>query len=332
MHVDAYVAEHFDAADTGGAVLVRQGQSVLLNRGYGLRDRARQSPNTPETIFQIASVSKQFTAAVVLLLHERGLLSLEDRLCTWISHCPPAWEPITIHQLLSHTAGLGHWNDLAPDPELLYTTTARNDLMRVFQAAPLHFPPGEGWSYSSLGFVLLAHIIELSTGETHATTLRDTIFQPLGMHSSGAGSGAPYPERRATGYSDGKPAPSFELDTVGIGTGDIWSTTADLARWDAALATPGLLTKPSLREMFTPHAVTTSSRPELSTIHYGYGWFLSRLAGHRLYFHPGDNAGFQSFNLWLPDDAITIVVLANEDGRVDPGTVGLRIASALLSA
>jgi CubicO group peptidase (beta-lactamase class C family) len=329
MDLDAYVSEQFQAADAGGAVLVRQAGTLLLDRGYGDADRARQRPNTPQTTFQIASISKQFAAAAILLLQERGALSVHDRIPTWVPHCPAAWEPITVHHLLTHTSGIGHWDAYAPELSL-YAPNTRDHLIRIFQRPPLLFPPGSDWHYSSPAFVLLAHIVEQSTGDAYAAFLAANIFRPVGMDSTGAGSGAPYPERRAVGYTAGKPAPSFDLDDVGIGAGDIWSTTADMARWDAALAAPGLLGERSLTAMFAPHAVTTRSFPEIPIIHYGYGWLIATLAGHKVAYHTGGNAGYVSINVWVPDDDILIVILANEDVTLDTRGMGMRIASELV--
>lgn len=329
MNLDTYVSEQLQAGDAGGAILVRQAGTLLLDRSYGDADRARKQPNTPQTTFQIASISKQFTAASILLLQERGALSVQDHIHMWIPDCPPEWEPITIHHLLTHTSGIGHWDTYAPDLSL-YEPNTRANLIRIFQHAPLRFSPGTDWHYSSPAFVLLAHIVEQITGEAYAAFLATNIFQPLGMDSTGAGSRAPYPERRAVGYEAGEPVSSFDLDNVGIGAGDIWSITADLVCWDAALAAPGLLSERSLTSMFTPHAVTTRSFPEVPVVHYGYGWFITTLMGHQIAYHTGGNAGYVSINVWLPNDDIVIVVLTNAAGQLDTREMGMRIASELV--
>ncbi|MGH2515125.1 MAG: serine hydrolase domain-containing protein [Ktedonobacterales bacterium] len=316
MDLDAYFAEQSRRHRFSGSVFVGQVGRTLLDSGYGDADRGTGRPNTPSTTFQIASVSKQFTAAAILLLQERGALCVQDRIRAWVSGCPEEWEPITVHHLLTHTSGIGHWQDF---PELnLCEPNTRENLLRAFQRAPLTFSPGAGWAYSSPGYVLLAHIVEQVSGEPYAAFLRRGIFEPLGMTRTGAGSSAPYPEQRAVGYAGKKPEPSFELDTVGIGAGDIWATTGDVARWDAALATPGrLLSAESLRAMFFPYAATTEGFFDIPNAQYGYGWFLCEVAGHPISLHMGDNAGFGCLNARFPDlDTIAILLSNDEDNDV----------------
>jgi CubicO group peptidase (beta-lactamase class C family) len=195
----------------------------------------------------------------------------------------------------------------------LFTAKARDELLRLFAERPLIFPSGVGWSYSSPAYVLLAHLVEHVSGEPYGTFLRRRIFAPVGMASTGIGTKAPSPANQALGYAHEQPMPSFELDTVGIGAGDIWSTTRDLVRWDAALNTPGrLLSEASLRAMFTPQTTKVGGFAGITDASYGYGWFVAQKDGHRIQHHPGDNAGFVALNLQLPDDESVIVLLAND--------------------
>jgi CubicO group peptidase (beta-lactamase class C family) len=309
--IDAYLSEQSQAGGFSGSVLASRGQELRLDQGCGFAERSERRPNTPDTAFQIASVSKQFTAASILILQERGLLSVHDRVSSWISDGPEGWEAITIHHLLTHTAGIGHWQDF-PDVDL-YEPTTRADLIRIFQQKPLKFHPGSAWFYSSPAYVLLAHIVEQVARKPYAHVLREEIFTPLGLASTGVGNLPPHPEQRAVGYSGGERTRSFDLDDVGIGAGDIWSTTRDLARWDAALRGAGFLSEASLAAMFTPYAAVPNSDEDLTDMRYGYGWFIARLRGRRIVFHPGDNAGFQSFNELFPDDDAILILLTNDD-------------------
>ena len=311
-----------------GSVLVRQAGKTLLNRGYGDADRASGGPNTPETAFQIASISKQFAAAAILLLQERAVLSVHDRICAWVPHCPEEWEEITIHQLLTHTSGIGHWEDF-PALDLCEPNT-RENLIRIFQSAPLKFSPGSDWFYSSPSYVLVAHIIEQVSDEPYSSFLSANIFQPLGMHSTGAGNTAPHHDQQATGYAGDKPLASlFDLDSVGIGAGDIWSTTGDMERWDSALMVGSLLSEQSRQTMFAPHARVPPTPPAATAVHYGYGWVIAELQGHKLIFHAGGNAGFVSINAWFPDDDAVVIFLSNDD-QIAPQEAGMRIASDIL--
>jgi CubicO group peptidase (beta-lactamase class C family) len=155
------------------------------------------------------------------------------------------------------------------------------------------------------------------------------------MSHTGAGNRAPHPERQATGYAGEEAVPSFELDTVSIGAGDIWSTTGDLARWNAALARPSLLLgEESLQLVFAPHAAITKGFVPLTSAHYGYGWVIGEVQGHPLHFHPGDNAGFNAVNLHLPDHDASVILLSNDEGGGDEDRdlwgIGLRLVTALL--
>jgi CubicO group peptidase (beta-lactamase class C family) len=183
--------------------------------------------------------------------------------------------------------------------------------------------------------VLLAHIVEQVAGEPYARFLQHRIFHPLGMASTGAGNRAPHPEQQAQGYAGEEPAPSFELDTVALGAGDIWTTTRDLARWDAALAAPGLLSAGSLESMFAPQAtvpdeVVREVSADLSGVRYGYGWFIGEVEGHRLWFHPGENAGFHSISMLLRDDEAMVLLLLNEEAN--PFEISLRLVTEVLGS
>lgn len=330
MDLDAHLAEEHQQGRLSGSVLVRRSGTTLLNRGYGYADREQQRPNTPETAFQLCSVSKQFTAAATLLLQERAALSVDDKISTRLPDCPETWEPITIHHLLTHTSGIGHWQDY-PDVDL-YTPASRADLLQAFESGPLQFAPGTGWSYSSPGYVLLAHIAEQVSGVPYTEFLRRNIFEPLGMERSGAGSAAPYLKLRAKGYEgESGPVPSFELDSVGIGAGDLWSTTEDLAIWNAALAVPGLLSAASLGSMFSQHVRTTRSFPGFGEISYGYGWIVTALGDRSVIYHTGDNSGFRCINVRIPNDDLSIIVLAN-DHQTDALAIGISLANALLGS
>lgn len=203
------------------------------------------------TRFQIASVSRQFTAAALLLLADRGVLSVGDAVHRWVDGCPASWDSITVHHLLTRTAGLVHWRHI---PELdLTSPVAASEELRTFQDAPLLSAPGERYSYSSPGYVLLARIVERAAGQPFASFLAGVIFEPLGMEATFAGNGSGKPGL-AAGHRAGAPVTSLDLDIVGMGAGDVWSTAGDLARWDRALASGEILAGASRQAMLAVHA------------------------------------------------------------------------------
>lgn len=292
-----------------GVVLAMDGDGVALEAAGGDADRPAGIPCTPPTRFQVASVSKQFTAAAVLLMAERGVLAVSDPIGRWIDGCPAAWAGITLHHLLSHTSGLGHWSDL-PGLDLTAPLPVA-DLLQTFFDAPPHDAPGAAWRYSSPGYVLLANAVQRAAGRPFAAFLQEEVFAPAGMASTFSGSPGDR-ELVARGHAEGVPVPSFELDVVGMGTGAVWSTAADLARWDAALAAGTFLGPASRRAMLTAHAAVGQDGT-VTDAGYGYGWFTGRLAGRRVIFHPGDNAGFKALNAWFPDDGARVVLLSNDE-------------------
>jgi CubicO group peptidase (beta-lactamase class C family) len=331
VELDRLLTDDERAGRFAGAVRLEERGRAVLDAAYGTADRSSRRGVATTSSFQIASVSKQFAAAAVLLLDEAGTISTEDPVSRWIEGCPDAWRPVTIHHLLTHTSGLPHWRDLPALDVARPATDAA--LLEAFASVPLKFPPGEGWAYSSPGYQLLARIVERASGDRYSSFLRRRIFEPLRMTRTAAGSRPPAPDDVALGYAAGVAVPSFELDTVGRGAGDLWSTTGDLARWDRALADPDrLLSRRSLDRTFTPHVALpreeTSNVPSLEHAAYGYGWYLARIAGTEVRFHSGDNPGYRALNLWVPNGDVVLCLLSNSE-ETDVGRIALRVLREL---
>jgi CubicO group peptidase (beta-lactamase class C family) len=294
-----------------GVILLQRGDTDLVAFAGGTAGTDPDADCTLGTRFQICSVSKQFTAAAVLTLAERGALSVGDAIGHWISGCPASWDAITVHHLLTHTSGLPHWRDI---PELDPTALVSfKDGLRILTEAPLLGAPGQRFHYSSPGYVLLGSIVERASGQPYAPFLASEIFGPLGMESTFAGNPDGQPNVTA-GHRDGVPAPSFELAAANAGTGDVWSTAPDLARWDRALAAGEILSPASRQAMLTVHAAASDDDPVIRTEGYGYGWYIGSLRGeHPMLYHTGDNPGFRSLNVWFPRDEVRLVLLSNEE-------------------
>jgi CubicO group peptidase (beta-lactamase class C family) len=294
-----------------GAAIVTRAGSVELELAGGLAEADAEC--TPQTRFQIASVSKQFAAAAVMLLAESGTVALGEPVERWFPGCLPHWRQITLHHLLTHTAGIAHWGD-APgfDPSQPMTPGQR---LALIQQAPLLTGPGTRWHYSSPGYLVVGHIVERASGRPYPDFLTERILAPLGLRSTTVG-GAPAGAPIARGYRDGQPVPPWELSAM-PGTGDICSTIGDLARYTTAVHSGSLLTGSSLRALRTAHTPLSgnqgSSDDWLTGDGYGYGYYVGSVGGHAAYFHPGDNPGYQSFNAWLPGPAASIVILANDE-------------------
>ncbi len=309
--------------EVSGVVLATRGDAILYEATRGFADAERVVPCTTDTRFQLASISKQFTAAATLLQVESGTVRLDDEVGAWIEGCPPSWRGITIHRLLTHTSGLGHWPDY---PELdLFAWISPSDIIKAFQQAGPRFEPGSDWYYSSPAYVLLAYVVENASGQPYHDYLQHMIFEPLGLHDTFAGM-PDGQDRLATPYDEGKPTLSFELNSIGVGAGDAWSTTHDLLRWNRTLASGRFLSEPSRRLMFTPHARTG---PDPLADAYGYGWYLGTIADHQVRHHAGHNAGFRAFNAWFPETDSCVIVLSNNESA-DAQGLATKLAEAWL--
>jgi CubicO group peptidase (beta-lactamase class C family) len=257
-------------------------------------------------------VSKQFTAAAVLLLVERTALALDDPLSRWFDRGPAWWREVTVGQLLTHTSGLGHWNDLGGIER--FCALSVDQRLAAVQAMTPHTAPGQQWAYSGPGYLLLGHLVERVDNRSYGAFLQAEIFSPLGMAATSSGP-PPAGELTAHGHHDGVPVPLLDLATL-PGSGDIWSTAADLARYTSALRAGELLAPGSRQALTTPQAALGDEAYSIDAIEahsYGYGYFIGRLNGRPASFHPGDNPGYQSFSASIPDADTSIVVLLNDD-------------------
>jgi CubicO group peptidase (beta-lactamase class C family) len=329
--LDATLSALTAAHAFSGTALVTLRDAVLLARGYGWADAAGKVPNTPATPLRIASLTKQFTAAAVLQLQARGLLTVRDRISAYLPQPPAAWSGITLHQLLTHTSGIPDYDTLPAWPALQTQRLTPEALIAAFRDAPLDFPPGTGWRYSDSGYVLLAYAVERLTGRAFSDYLQEQIFSPLGLADTGRYA-ATAAARLATGYTSwGCAAPRQDM-SVYFGCGGLYSTVGDLHRWNDALTTgrPAILPPQALAAMFTPWARASSSVPG-QVEHYGYGWFLTRQGGTQLYWHPGDISGYVAHAAIYPDAGLQVILLSNLESS-DVRGIGTRLAGIALGA
>jgi CubicO group peptidase (beta-lactamase class C family) len=279
---------------------------IVLSRGYGLANVELQVPVKPGTTFQSGSVGKQFTATAVMMLVAEGKLNLDDRITKYFPGSPPSWKPITVRHLLTHTGGM---TDYPRDFDFRRDYTEAELLTRA-AAIPLAFQPGEKWSYSNLGYVVLGILIHKASGKFYGDFLQERIFKPLGMTTARIISEEDIVPNRAAGYRLVKGELKNQewvspiLNTTADGA--LYLTVIDMAKWDAALYTEKLLKKSSLEQMWTPVKLNGGA-----TQKYGFGWFLSEVRGHHIIAHGGSWQGFKSYILRYPDDRLTVIMFAN---------------------
>jgi len=324
-----------DRLTAGLQVCVRRKGAVVFSEGFGKANLEWGMPMTPTTICRIGSVSKQFTAAGVLLLVQDGKLSLDDKLSRFFPDFPNA-DRLTLRRMLSHTAGLANYTATTP-PELVWQEARADrssaemlDLMRA-SSTKLMFEPGTGYRYSNNGFVLLGLVMEKAADRPYGEFLQTRVFGPLGPTRTAVDSVSEVVPRRANGYSNAAAAPSgfdnasFTSMTYPGGAGAIRSTCEDLCAWHAALLGGKLLQPAMLTAMLTPATLNDGSLPmqpnrkgEKTAVRYGFGISLNPIDGHRAVSHGGNIQGFASNVETLPDDGVTIAMIINSDGGSKP--------------
>lgn len=305
--IDALVkAEMRQQKIPGMAVAVlREGRPVVM-KGYGLANVEHNVPVTPATIFQSGSIGKQFTAAGIVSLADAGKLSLDDTLSRFFPDSPESWTRITIRQMLTHTSGMADYQE-SFDMRRDYT---EDELLAMVKATPLAFQPGDDWMYSNLAYVTLGILMNKVTGKYWGEVLEERIFAPIGMSSTTVISESEIVPNRAAGYRlvAGKlanhnwVAPSINTTADGA----LYTTVQDLAKWDAALYTDTPIKRTSRELIWTP-----ARGNQGQAFHYGFGWHVETMRGHRTVHHGGAWQGFQTYILRFPDEKLTIIFLTN---------------------
>jgi D-alanyl-D-alanine carboxypeptidase len=301
---DDYISRLPPTQHFRGNVLVERDGQTVLKKSYGLADESWNVRNMIDGCFEIASITKQFTAVAILQLAEAGKLSVQDPVSKFYSQAPSSWNGITVQQLLTHTSGLPN-NELKDFTKGVAAPYTPEELIQTFRNRPLAAAPGTKWAYTNTEYYLLAYIIEQLSGESYGTYLSRHIFSPLGMADSGFVPSLTIVPKMAEGYTreNGVLRRHDYFDrSVEIGAGGIHTTLSDLVRWNHALDAPGFLKAESLKQMFSVYPPGN----------YGYGWFIDDKPIRRIY-HEGGDPGFAAFEARYPDQHVLIVVLANED-------------------
>ena len=311
-----------------GAVLVAREGVPLLSRGYGWANLEQATRNTSQTKFQIASISKQFTALAILILQEQSRLDLHQPLNTLVPTDLLAWQDVTPHHLLTHTSGipdLPFWPNYI-DPAVNGPITPAY-LRELFGDKPLQFQPGTMFVYSNWGYILLGYVIEQISGMPYAEFLQRWIFAPVGMTGSGYADRKRVLPGRAASYAfeGGEPVNASFLDLEdAYAAGGLYSTVEDLLRWERVLSGETLATAASLGAMFTPHVAVGDGSS------YGYGWQIGRRFGRHVQYHGGRIDGFRVQLARYPDEQVCVVVLCNLQS-CDPEPLADALAGALFA-
>lgn len=328
------------AGEPGAALLVVKDGLPMVERGRGVTDLRTGNPIDGRTNFRLASVTKQFTAAAVMLLVRDGKLRYEDSLCDIFPGFPDYGRAVTIRQLLDHTSGVPDYEDLMPLADASVPVESAQikdaevlDLLKRQTAGK--FPPGAHWAYSNSGYVLLGLVVEKASGRPFGDFLRERVFAPLQMTRTLAYErGKNEVSNRAYGHTrDG--GAWVEKDqsptSATLGDGGVYSSLADLLKWDDALRRHTLLSEAEMRPALTSAqpAEGTPTEPDGTPSAYGFGWFLNPWKGHARMWHYGETSGFRTAIQRFLDDDLTVIVLCNRDD-LDAAALALQTAETFL--
>jgi len=341
--IDSIFAPLKSRTAPGAAVLVVRNGKPIIREGYGVTDLRTKQPIGPDTDFRLASFTKQFTAACVMLLVHDGKLHYDDHLTDIFPEFPAYGKPVTIRNLLNHTSGLPDYEDIltaqypnTPDdhiPQIQDTGV----LKLLEQQTAGKFPAGSKWEYSNSGYVVLGLIVEKVSGKPFAQFLHDRIFTPLRMTNTLAyEKGKNEVPHRAYGHTkekDGWKETDQSSTSATLGDGGVYTSIDDLAKWDRALRDHTLLSEAEMQPALTP--VQPSGGPAKSDngspVSYGFGWFLDPYKSHKRMWHDGETIGFRTTIQRFPDDDLTVIVLANRTD-INPAELALKAADLYLGA
>ena len=300
----------FDQHQPGGVVLVRKGDALLLRRAYGLADIEHQVAMKPDSVFRLASATKQFTAVAILQLVDAGKLQLDQPVASVIPSLPPALTKVSIRHLLNHTSGIRNISSIAESRAARRSEATAGELIGFFSDLPLGFEPGSRFSYSNSNYILLTRVIELVTGSPYADHLQRAIFEPLGMTRTRYGSHTALIADRAAGYQRDDDGTLLNADFISMtqpqGAGGLVTTVDDLGRWDAALYGSSLVSPALLAQAFRKVILTDGTEQP-----YGFGWIVSQVQGHASVEHSGFINGFNAYVLRVPAEGLFVAILTN---------------------
>lgn len=309
-HIEEIMHQLFSPNEPGAALLVMKGDYTIIEKGYGLSDMDLLTPVTPATHFRMGSVSKQFTAMAILLLLAGGEITLQDPIVKYLFPLPPAFQSITVEQLLIHTSGLPDYEALIPATQ---TEQVNNDdVFRLVQKEDrVYFTPGSCFKYSNTGYCLLALIVEKISGKQFPEYIYDFIFSPLGMLSSMAYQEDKIIPDRAYGYHKENREWMFadqDVTSATLGDGGVYTSLRDYSLWIDGLLNQSLISARLTNSMLSSHIMVKDG------IRYGYGWFIGKEEDDSTsWFHSGETSGFRNIVYMNPKKKLRIVLFTNRD-------------------
>ncbi len=332
--IDALLSQEYPAGEPGAAVLVSKAGNVMLKKGYGLADAARNVPVTTATTFRLASVTKLLTGTAVLMLSEKNRLALDDTVAMILPASPATWQKITVKHLLSHTAGLANYLDRPDSMAWARNEYTPREIIDTFKDRPAAFPPGEQSVYSPSNYILLGAIIEKLSGVSFGQFVKTSLFAPLGMTATSCEGRFEDVPGLATAYEPaGIPDGALDWSRLLVArpytmsslysTGACVSSLDDLARFHDALVHGRIVGKQLLEESFEPVRLNNGSAGSMSRS----GWRIDKVQGHRAVMRGGALPGVCTWFLLMPDDDVAVILLTNRTpGKPRCGMLAVQIA------
>ena len=309
--IDQIMNDQYQKENYGATVLIANKDEVLYRKAFGKANVELNVDMIPENVFEIGSITKQFTAVAILMLLEEGKLSLDDAITKYIPDYPTQNTNITIHHLLTHTSGIKSYTSIPSLREFARNDLKVTELIDTFKNEPMDFKPGEQYRYNNSGYILLGYIIEKVSGMTYEDFIQKRIFDKLNMNSSYYGSKSKLIKNRASGYQqreNGYANADYISMTIPYAAGSIMSTVDDLLKWNTAVHNNTLISKESLQKAFTNYTLNNGDK-----INYGYGWALNSIKDVATIEHGGGIFGFTTQGIYVPSENVYVIVLTNCD-------------------
>lgn len=320
---DEFIRSQYKTDEPGAAVLVARDGKVIYRKGFGMANLELNTAMKPEMVFEIGSMTKQFTAVSILMLMEQGKLNLSDEITRFIPDYPVHGHKITIHHLLIHTSGIKSYTGMMEWAPLWRKDMQPMEMIDLFKGQPMDFAPGEKYLYNNSAYFLLGYIIEKASGLTYPRFLEENIFKPLQMNNTYYGSHKQIIPNRAAGYQNqnGFTNAEYLSLTQPYSAGSIMSNVDDLLKWQTAINENRLVKKGTIQLALTGYTLNDGN-----PIHYGYGWSLNEINGSPTIEHGGGIFGYTTNGIWLPNEKVYVVMLTNRDD-ISPGDISTRLAA-----
>ncbi|MBK8608508.1 MAG: serine hydrolase [Chitinophagaceae bacterium] len=324
---DKLLSAEYKPGEPGAAVLIAKNGKVIYRKAFGNADLELNVPMKAENVFELGSITKQFTAVSVLMLMEQGKLQLDNSITRFIPDYPTQGKKITVHQLLNHTSGIKSYTDMDNFKKLARTDMSPTELIDVFKNEPMDFDPGEKWKYNNSGYILLGYIIEKVSGQSYASFIENNIFKKLGMTHSYYGSQSALIPNRAKGYQPkekGFENADYLSMTLPYAAGSLMSTVDDMLLWSQAIHNNTLISSKSKEKAFTNYKLNNGDAD-----YYGYGWQPNEINGIATVEHGGGIFGYTTMGIYAPAENLYAIVLTNTSGK-SPTDITIKLAALAL--